>query len=186
MLETPTDVRPFSEIRFGAQKKGERREKRGGGSISGPSLLAFRWQVRTPPAVLVRVGYMSKACALCPTRGIATAGKWFVCPGFAGRPPPPIAVCETCADVGFASSAGLRSPSGAAHFRRRICSALVSAKHRGAAVEGFKNRRDPLFARKHIFVVCLWMDDPRRAPPLELRNALLRARKHLPPANTSG
>ena len=71
-------------------------------------------------------------------------------------------------------------------FRCHICGALDSAKHRRAAAEEYKNRCDLLFVRKDIFVVRPWMVDLRCAPSVELRGALLHAKKHLPLANASG
>ena len=67
-----------------------------------------------------------------------------------------------------------------------MCGALDSVNHRDAVVEELQNRCDPLSARKNIFFVRPWMVDLRCAPFVELRSALLRAKEHLPPANTSG
>ena len=50
----------------------------------------------------------------------------------------------------------------------------------------YKIRRDPLFVREDISVARPLMVELRRAAPLELRSALLRVTRHLPPANTSG
>ena len=76
--------------------------------------------------------------------------------GLLGTSPPPIAVWETCADSCFAPSAGFRVPGAAAQFRRHICRASVSAKHRDAAVEEFGDRRDPWFVCEGIFDVRPW------------------------------
>lgn len=130
---------------------------------------------------LVRVGDMSTVCAFCRTEGSSTTGQWFVCPDCAGGRSPPIAVYETCADSGSALSLGAWAPTGAAHSRCRTCNALDSARHSEAAVEEYRNKCDPLSARKDIFVV-----GPPRASSAELRCALFRAKEHLPPANTSG
>ena len=50
----------------------------------------------------------------------------------------------------------------------------------------YKNRCGPAFVRKDSFVVCPWMADLRRAPPAELRSALMPVKKHLPPLDASG
>ena len=71
-------------------------------------------------------------------------------------------------------------------FRRNICGASDSAKRRDAVIEEYKIRREPLFVRKDIFVARPLMFELRRAAFLELRSALLRVTRHLPPANTSG
>ena len=101
----------------------------------------------------------------------ATAGNWFVCPHYVGRRSPPTAVCETWSDRGLAPSLGPRTPSGAAHVRCRMCIALDSATHREAVVAGYKNRRDPLFAREDIFVGRPPIVDLRRAPSVEPRTS---------------
>ena len=136
--------------------------------------------------VLVRDGDMSNVCAFRQTKATTTVGKWVVRPASVGRRSPPAAVCENRADSGPAPPLGWRAPSGAAQFRCRICDALGSAKRREAVVEEYKNRRGFAFARKDVFVACPWTGDLRRASSVELRSALLRVMKHLPPANSPG
>ena len=169
-----------------AAKIGEAAKGGGGGTISGPVLLSFCRQKPTHAVILARVGDMSDVCACCRTRECATAGRRAVRPDCAGRRSPPVSVCETCADSGFAPSSGLWAPNGAAHCRCHFCSAPDSVRHCEGAVEEYTNRRDPLFVCKDIFVVFPWLVVLRRVSPVELRRALLRVKKHLPPANTRG
>ena len=166
---------PSAFLRFEAAPGRKRREdKRGGRRHSWfPPAGVLSAGANAKCGSGARRGQVEGAC-VCRTKENATAGKRFVCPYCVGRRSPRIAVRETCADSGFAPWAGLRAPSGAAHFWRHSCSALDSAKYREAAVEEYKNRCDPLFARKDIFVVCPCMVDLRCASAVELRSALLR------------
>ena len=102
-----------------------------------------------------------------------------------GRRSPPIAPCATCADGGFAPSQGVWSPSAAIPFLCNNCGALDSAKRRDAVVAEYENRCGPLLARKDLLVASSRMVDLRLASLVELRGAVLRLQKHLPPANTS-
>ena len=63
---------------------------------------------------------------------------------------------------------------------------VIFVAFREAADEVYKNRRGRTLARKDIFVGCPWLADLRRASPAEHRSALLRAKKHLAPANSFG
>ena len=124
---------------------------------------------------------MSNVCSFCPVKGSAPAGKWLVrgdCVG--GRDPPGAATPH------FASSLRAWAPNAAAQFRCNMCLALDAAKRRESVVDEYKDRCDPSSVRRDILVMCPWMAGLRRAPPSELRSALLRAKKHLPPSNTSG
>ena len=81
---------------------------------------------------------------------------------------------------------GAQSPGASVPPRRNICGAMDSAKRCDAVIEEYKDWRDPLFTRKDIFALSPRMADFVRASLVELRSALLRVKKHLPPANTSG
>ena len=81
-----------------------------------------------------------------------------------GRRPPPTVLCESYADGGFASSTGDLSPGATVPKRRHICGALDPA------------RRDPLCARKDIFVALPRTAELRRATLAEMRSAPLRVR----------
>ena len=129
---------------------------------------------------------MSNVYAFCKTRAGATEGKWFFYPGCVGRRSPSIAASQTSGDSRFAPSPGLWAPIGAAYFCCRISNASDSAKRREAAVEEYKNRRGTLFVREDVVAAYPWMVDLRRASSAELRSALLRVKKHWPPAGTSG
>ena len=50
----------------------------------------------------------------------------------------------------------------------------------------YKSRRDPASVCRDIFVVRPWMGELRRASRTDLRTALVRAKKHLPPSNSPG
>ena len=74
-----------------------------------------------------------------------------------------------------------RLPSGATFAWR-----LDVAERRDAFIDDYKSRCDPTFARKDIFADCPWVAELSRASPGELRDALLRVRKHRAPADASG
>ena len=71
-------------------------------------------------------------------------------------------------------------------FRCHVCVALGTAKHRDKVVDEFKSRCDPTSICRDIFVVCPWMVRLRQASPGDIRSALRRVKKHLPPSNASG
>ena len=50
----------------------------------------------------------------------------------------------------------------------------------------YKNRRDPSSVCRDIFAGCPWAVELRRAPPSDLRTALVRVKKHLPPSGSRG
>ena len=81
---------------------------------------------------------------------------------------------------------GLWTPGASITFCCNFCRALGAAKHREMVVEEYKNRCDPAPICRDIFTVCPWLTELRRASPSELRTALARAKKRLPPPNTSG
>ena len=53
-------------------------------------------------------------------------------------------------------------------------------------IDEYRYRCDPTAICKDISAVSPWMADLRRATPAELRNALVRVRKRVAPATTSG
>ena len=113
-------------------------------------------------------------------------GKWLWCPDCAGRRDPQTALRETCVEHGYASTFGAWVPHAPLQFRCSVRVSLDSAKHRNTALEEFKSRCGPTSICRDTFVVCPWMAQLRRASPSEVRSALLRAKKRLPPSNTSG
>ena len=129
---------------------------------------------------------MSNVCAFCQVKESSSVGKWLVCSGCEGRRKPPTALCDTCVDNGYAPTLGVWVPHAPLQFRCHVCVALDSALHRDAVLEEFKSRCDPTSICRDIFVVCPWMVELRRASPGEVRSALLRVKKHLPPSNSSG
>ena len=106
-------------------------------------------------------------------------GKWLVCGDCKGRRDPPSAACDSCADNGFASSLGAQAPNAAAQFRCNICLALDVAKRRESVAGEYKNRCDPSFICRDMFVVCPWMVELCRGSPSELRSAMLRVKKRV-------
>ena len=112
--------------------------------------------------------------------------KWLVRGDSVGRRDPPRAVCDSCADNGFASSLGAWAPNASAPFRCDICRALGAAKYRESAAGEYENRCDPASIRRDIFAARPWMVALRRASPTELRSALLREKKRPLPWNKSG
>ena len=129
---------------------------------------------------------MSNVCAFCQVKESTSVGKWLVRGDCVGHREPPSALCDTCTDSGFASSIGLWIPNAPVPFRRNICRASGAAKHRESVADEYKSRRDPASVCRDIFSACPWMTGVRRASPAELRAALVRVKKHLPPPNTSG
>ena len=113
-------------------------------------------------------------------------GKWLVCSDCVGRRDPPTALCETCVGNGYASTFGAWAPHAPLIFRCHVCIALSTAQHRDKVVVEFKSRCDPTSICRDIFVVCPWMVQLRQATPGEIRSALRRVKKHLPPSNASG
>ena len=125
-------------------------------------------------------------CSFCQVKESASVGKWLARGDCVGRRDSPGALCDACADNGFASSVGLWAPSAPAPFRCNICRALNSAYHRESVWGDYKNRRDPASARRDMFIVSPRTVESRRASPSDLRTALIRAKKQLPPSNMSG
>ena len=113
-------------------------------------------------------------------------GKWLVCSDCVGRRDPPTALCETCVENGYASTFGAWAPHAPLLFRCHVCIAFSSAQHRDRVLVEFKSRCDPTSICRDIFVVCPWMVQLRQASPGEVRSALRRVKKHLPPSNASG
>ena len=99
---------------------------------------------------------------------------------------PPGAARDFCVDNGYASSLGTWPPGASTPFRCNVCCAPDATKYREAAIDEYKNRRDPTAIYEDISAVGPWVADSRRATPAELRHALLRVKKHLAPANSSG
>ena len=91
-----------------------------------------------------------------------------------------------CVDKGYAQTFGLWMPSAPIQFRRNVCLALDSVKHREAVVDEFKSRCGLAPSCRDVFAACPRMVELRLASPSELRSALLRVKKHLAPANASG
>ena len=58
--------------------------------------------------------------------------------------------------------------------------------HRETAKDEYKSRRDPFSICRDISSACPWMTELRRAAPADLRTALVRVKKHLPPSNAPG
>ena len=112
--------------------------------------------------------------------------KWLVFSACVGRRDPQTALCEMRVDKRYAQTFGLWMPSAPAQFRRNVCLALHSVKHREAAVGEFKSRFDPAPIRRDTFAAYPWMAEVRRSTPAEIRSALLRVKKDLPPPNASG
>ena len=129
---------------------------------------------------------MSNVCSFCQVEESTSAGKWLARGNCVGRRDPPSALCDTCADNGLASPVGLWTPSAPAPLRCNICRALNSAYHRESVWGDYKNRRDPASARRDMFIVSPRTVESRRASPSDLRTALIRAKKQLPPSNMSG
>ena len=129
---------------------------------------------------------MSNVCASCRVKEPTSVGKWLLCGDCIGHREPPSSLCDTCTDSGFASPIGLWIPNASVPFRCNICRALGAAKHRESVVAEYKSRRDPASVCRDIFSACPWITGVRRASPAELRAALVRVKKHLPPPNTSG
>ena len=129
---------------------------------------------------------MSNICTSCSARGSSSAGKLYVCPSFMGHGDPPNTLCDACVDCAFAPSAGAWAPGATPHFRCNVCVALDAADHRAARIDMYTARFDPTSVRKDTFAAHPGMADLSRASPEEPRSALLRAKKHLAPANTSG
>ena len=113
-------------------------------------------------------------------------GKWLVRRDSIGRREPPSALCDACADNGFASPLGLWIPNASGSVRCNIFRASGSAKRRETVAGEYKSRRDPATGRRDISSVCPLMTELRRASPAELRTAFVRVKKRLPPSNTSG
>ena len=86
---------------------------------------------------------MPDVCSFCQTKESTFAGKWLARGDCVGRRDPPIAVCDSCADSGFASSLGTWAPDASAPFRCKICRALDAAKCRETVAGEFENRCDP-------------------------------------------
>ena len=147
--------------------------------------VASRRQFLLVAGVRIWVIHVKRVCILS-NQGVRDWGKWLVCGDCVGRRDPPRAVCDSYADNGFASSLGTWAPNASAPFRCNICRALDAAKYRESVVGVYQNRCDPSSICRDIFAVRPWMLDLRRASPTELRSALLRAKKRLPPSNTSG
>ena len=63
---------------------------------------------------------------------------------------------------------------------------MGAAKRRESVAGEYKSRRDPASVCRDIFSVCPWVTEVRRASPAELRAALVRVKKRLPPSSTSG
>ena len=97
-----------------------------------------------------------------------------MCSDCVGRPETPTAPCEMCVDKRLAS------PS---QFSCGVCIALESARFRRAPVDDYEDRRDPMAPCNDVFAACPRMADIFRAAPGEIRNALPRVRRHLPPPN---
>ena len=129
---------------------------------------------------------MSNVCAFCQVKESSSVGKWLVCPDCVGRRDPPTALCETCVENGYAATFGAWAPHAPLLFRCHVCIAMSSAQHRDKVLIEFKSRCDPTSICRDIFVVCPWMVRLRQASPGEVRSALRRVKKHLPPSNASG
>ena len=129
---------------------------------------------------------MSNVCTPCQVQESASVGRWLVCGDCVGRRDPPSALCDACADKVFASSVGIWAPNAPAPFRCNICHASYAAKRREFVVGEYENRRDPASVHRDIFMARHWAAELRRAPPSDLRTALVRVKKHLPPLNMSG
>ena len=113
-------------------------------------------------------------------------GKWLARGDCKGRRDHPSSLSDTCADNGFAASVGAWSPSTPAPFRCSICRVMDAVKRREAVVGEYKNRCDPASVCRYISTVCPWVVEVRRASPSDLRAALVRVKKHLPPSNMPG
>ena len=142
-------------------------------------------QVIPFPLAGVRV-VMSNVCAFCQVKESSSVGKWLVCPDCSGRRDPLTALCESCVENGYASTFGVWAPHTPLSFRCNVCIALNSAQHRNMVLDEFKSRCDPTSICRDIFAVCPWMAHLRQAPPNEIRVALRRVKRHLPPSNSSG
>ena len=129
---------------------------------------------------------MSNVCAFCQVKESSSAGKWLVCPDCAGRRDPLTALCESCVENGYAPTFGVWAPNAPLQFRCNVCIALNSAQHRNMVLDEFKSRCDPTSICRDIFVVCPWMVHLRQASPNDIRVALRRVKRHLPPSNSSG
>ena len=129
---------------------------------------------------------MSNVCAFCQVKESSSVGKWLVCPDCSGRRDPLTALCESCVENGYAPTFGAWAPHAPLTFRCNVCIALLSAQHRNTVLDEFKSRCDPTSICRDIFVVCPWMVPLRQASPNEIRAALRRVKRHLPPSNSSG
>ena len=112
--------------------------------------------------------------------------KWLVRGDCKSRRDPPSSLRDACADNGFAASVGVWPPNAPAPFRCNICRAVDAAKRRESVAGEYMNRCDPASVRRDIFTARPWMVKLRRASPSDLRKALVRVKKRLPPSNMSG
>ena len=124
---------------------------------------------------------MSGVCAFCQVKEGVSAGKWYVCSDCAGRRVAPKAVCETCVAKRLATSPGTWDPKSSPPFGRRVCATSGSVRFREAATGDYKGLCVPLSAQRDASAACPWMAGIRRAAP-----GGRRAKRHLPPANSSG
>ena len=142
---------------------------------------------------------MSHVCAFCQTKGY-DGGEMVRLSGLRGASFAPdcvvrVVCCGSCSfygsrvrrvacttalcDSGLAPSMVTWCPGAAVPFRCNISGALYSAKHRDAVTEEYKNRRDPFFVSKDIFVARPWMVDSRRTTLVKLRSVLFARKKAL-------
>ena len=142
--------------------------------------VLFAWLVSVP------LRDMSNVCPFCQSEESASVGMWFACVDCVGRRNPSSAACDSCVDYGYDSSLDAWSPSESTTFRCNVSSALGATMYRDAVIDEYKTRRDPVSMCKDISAACPRMVELRRATPSEFRSALLRVKKHLAPANTSG
>ena len=66
----------------------------------------------------------------------------------------------------------------------QIWIALETARFREGVIDEDRRRRDPSYVCKDVFTVCPLIAGARRVPTSDLRGALPRVKKHLPPFNT--
>ena len=95
-------------------------------------------------------------------------------------------ICDSRVDKGLAASLGAWVQASTVPFKCQLRFAPGATRFREAVIDEYGRRCDPSYVSKDIFNICPRMAEIRRASTSDLRSALLRVKKHLPPANTPG
>ena len=94
---------------------------------------------------------ISNVRAFCRVKAGLSAGGWYVCVDCVARRIDPTDICEMCVNRGLAPSLGSRDTKLPPPFKCRACITIESARYRGALVEDYDDRRDPMSARRYTF-----------------------------------